>query len=531
MKIADGELRQILTYDVKIAPDMVRELVADSKQTGDSLLRTVLRSHVVDEAALAKAQAKRLGVPFIDLDSIDLKPKIVQGLPREIAAKHHVICFDQTATGIKLAMADPRDERARQAVKDYTHKTVRRYQATSRQLARAMRAYTTSAPLPLSSRDLISTILQQALANDSRDIHFEVHDQELSIKRRHGKSLVVMSTLPASRLHGLIGWCKLQIQADLDDTSRPQHGRFSISVDGLRHDVLMSTIPVIGGEKMVLRIVPSANSLPSFKDLGYSRDQAAQLKQYVRDGAGLMVIAGGNNSDTSTTLAALAAWTARQPHTDVTTIEQPVTYQIPGSNQIEVTTSLPFEEAISSAISQGPSTIVTSQLGTGRTAEQLIDFALTQHLVMSGLYATNTLSALTRIMSYPLAPALLAASLRTVVVQHRIPTLCTNCRVHFTPTGPLKTALWKQFSFSDSTQIYRTGVGCDSCDRGNTGTVMLADMVPVNPELQQLLATGADKQALLDYLDKDRAFAQELGKLASAGKISIDEAGRLTARQ
>lgn len=529
MKIADGELRQILTYDLKLPAQTVRELVADGKQTGHSLLRTALSSKLVGEEAIARAQAKRLQVPFVDLAELTIPRKTLQRLPYPIAAKYHVVCFEETPTSLKVAMADPRSEAARRALKDYSGKTIRRYQATQAGLVAASRHYHKSgAPVHFSTRDLLTTLLEQALRNDSRDLHFELHDEELLIKRRAGKRLQIMSRLPSSKLRALISWCKLQSGNDVSDSQQAQHGRFSIRLAGSMHEVLVSIVPVVDGEKMVLRLVPSVNSLPSLKALGYRTAHVEFINQLLTDGRGLMVIAGDSRADVPTTLASLTKLASGRAHTSVTSIEEPIHYRIASSTQIEVTRALPFADAVDTVIGQNPNVVVTTQLGGAATAEQLVDFALSQHLVMSGLYAPTMTTALNRLMAYPLAPALMAASLRVIVVQHQLDKLCTKCRQSFTPSGPLKKALWEQFKFDKQTTLFRQGSGCESCHKGLNGSVPAIEWLPITRELQQLLATKADRAKLTDYVQGHSNLVRELGALARKGQISIDVAtGRL----
>lgn len=531
MKIAEGELHQILIHDLKLPADAVRELVADSRQNGQSLLQTAIESDYATDTQIAQAHAKRLGVPFIDLTQTPIAAKTITRLPRQIAGRYHVVCFDETLTSIKLAMSDPRDERARQAVRDYSHKTVRRYLATEAGLAHALRAYskTTDAPLPLSTRELLATILEQALRNGSRDIHFEPQGTELLIRRRVGKRLQTMSTLPLERARSLVSWCKVQTHNDVGDTERAHHGRFSIRIDGVLHDVIMSTIPVIDGEKMVLRLIPPSHSVPSLEAIGYGPKARQDLADLITDGRGLVIIAGDKDAEVATTLASMTKITANQPHVTVTSIEQPLTYQIPNSNQIEVTHALPFADIVSTVITQSPNVIVTSQLGKAGAAEQLVDFSLSQHLVISGLHATTMSSAVTHLMKYPMAPALMAASLRLIVVQHQVDALCSTCRISFKPVGPLRKALSEQFGFDNDANLYRQGLGCHKCERGIHGSVMVAEWLPVTRELQQLLATKADQQTLTTYLEKHNNIAKQLGKLASKGIISVDEATRQVA--
>lgn len=531
MKIAEGELRQILTHDLKLTTDTVRELVADSRQSGHPLLKTALASKKVSDTQIAKAYAKRLVLPFIDLEQAPIDPKMVARLPRQIASRYQVICFDETATSIKLAMSDPRSEQARKAVRDYAGKTVRRYLATDAGLAHGMRAYPKAehTPLPLSTRELLATLLDQAWRNGSRDVHFEPQASDLLIKRRVGTRLQTMSTLPLAKYRPLIGWCKLRIGADVADTERPHHGRFSLRIGGVIHDVVVSTLPTLNGEKMVLRLVPPTDSIPGLVTIGYGARGIAALEDLIADGRGLILIAGGNNAEVPTTLASLALKATKQPNTTITTIEEPIHYQIDGATQVEVTHALPLSDIVAAVIAQNPSTLVISNLGKGAAAEQLVDFALSQHLVIGGLYATSLRSAISQLVNYPIAPALTAASLRLIVVQHQIDRLCKKCRTSFAPTGPLKKVLQEQFGFDDNARLYRKGRGCDSCHLGHDGTTLAAEWLASTHDLQQLLATGADAQTIDAYIAANSDYVQQLGKLAANGLISIDEATKRAA--
>ena len=525
MKIADGELRQILTHDLKLPAGTVRELVADSRQTGRTLLQTTLVAKTVTDLQIARAHAKRLGVPLIDLEENPAPEKTILMLPRQIAARYKVICFDKTKTSVKIAMTDPRSEQARKALRDYFGKTIRRYQATDRGLRLAMQAYikNDTSPLPLSTRELLITILEQADRNGSRDLHFEPQDNELVIKRRAGKQLRTLTTLPIKRYVGLLSWCKVQSNINPASTEQAHHGRFAVRIDGVLHTVIISTVPVVNGEKMLLRLVPPTDSIPSLAAIGYAPKDIDYIENCLKDGRGLIIVAGGNGSDVPTTLARIALTAAQLPNTTVSTIEQPIHYQIRGATQVEATHALPFSDIVSAVVTQNPSTIVAANLGNGSSVEQLVDFSLS-HLVVSGAYGLSLHSVIMQLMSYPIAPALMAASLRLIIVQHQIETLCKYCRISFVPRGPLKTALWEQFGFANETRLYRKGEGCSNCHKGHHGTTLVTEWLPNNPELQQLMATGADAKAITAYIKENSNYVHQLAKQAAKGSISIDEA-------
>ena len=531
MKIADGELRQILAHDLKLPAEMVRELVADARQSNHDLLTVVLGSGQATEAHIAKAQAKRIGVPFIDLETDPAPTQQVLSLPLQIAAKYHAICFDQTNTSVKIAMADPRDEAARKALRHYFHKTVRRYQATASGLRAGMQIYRqySDTPLPLSTRELLSTVLDQAIRNGSRDIHFEPLTDELLVKFRAGQKLQIVSRLPIKRYQPLLAWCKLHSGGSIEETQKPHHGRFDLRIQGTVHSVMVNTLPTIAGQKLMLRIVPPSQAIPDLITIGYLGDQAEELSATLADGRGLVIIAGHSSAQITTTLASLAVRASQQPHQTITTVEEPIGYLLPFATQIEVTRALPLQAVIDAAITQNPSTLITSDLGRPPATEQLVDFSLSGHLVIAGMYATDLLGVMKRLRSFPMAPALIAASLRIVAIEHRLPTLCRSCRTSFVPTGPLAKALATQFGFKNSVKLYRQGPGCSVCKNGYDNTVTVVEQLVISREFQQLLASGADEQSLKTYIDNHGSFAQELGKRAQKGIIGIDQATQLLA--
>lgn len=531
MKIADGELRQILLHDLKLSAEVVRELVADSRQSGASLLSTTTKAGAATEEQIAKAQAKRIGIPFIDLTAQKIPDKTILRLPRQIALRYKAVCFDETTTSIKVAMADPRNEQARKAIRHYAGKTVRRYQATSIGLRSAMQVYRKldTAPLPLSTRELLMSLIEQAQRNGSQDIHFEPRGSELVIKRRVGARLETMSTLPIHRYTGILSWCKVQIGSDVADTERPHHGKFALHIAGDLQDIAVHTVPVMEGEKMVLRIIPPASSVPSLQDTGYTTDEIQALTDLLTDGRGLIIVAGNATSNVANTLSALAIEASAKAHTTVSSIEEPIKYRLSAVSQMEVTHALPLEDVTAAVIAQNPHVIITSDFGKGVVAEQFVDFALSLHLVIAGMYGTKLSSVINRLRHYPMAPALLAASLRLIVVQHNLPRLCKTCRVAFKPVGPLKTVLTKQLHLADNASLYRQGAGCSNCHKGLADHIMVPEWLIVKPELQQLLASGADHQSINDYIRTHSTFAERLGKLAAKGQIAVDQAVALLA--
>jgi type IV pilus assembly protein PilB len=526
MKIADGELRQILLHDLKLSPDTVRELVADSRQSRHSLLRVALESGLTSDSEIAKAHAKRIGVPYIDLGLQTITKTAIQALPRQLAVRYQVICFDITATSVKIAMIDPRDERARKAIKDYCGKTVRRYLATKRDITKAIQnAYQMPAtPLPLSAREILATLIEQASRNGSRDIHFEPANDNLVVRRRIGTKLQTMSTLPLATYRPLIALCKTKINADVSRADQPLHGSFLAPIRGITHSITVSILPTVTGEKMVLRLTLGSESIPSLREIGYSTKQVHELHQFLSHGRGLIIIGGGHGSDLQTTLARLAAQAVLLTGVSVSTIERPIHYRIAAATQVEATHAVPYGDIIGTVIAQNPTLVVTTELGTKDSAEQLIDFSLGHHMAISGLYATSLVSTLKRLISYPVAPALLAASLKLIVVQHQIDALCPYCRVSFTPAGPLKKVLWQQFNFSGETKLFRKGSGCNHCRSSHQQTRLVIEWLPITTELQQLIATGADETSIKQYISQASNLNEELGKLAARGHISIDEA-------
>lgn len=529
MKIADGELRQLLVRDLKLPAEVVREMAADARQKGESLFKVASASRQVDERRLARAYAKRLGVPFVDLEELPIEKQSLYRLPYQIANKYRVVCFDETPTGVKVAMDDPRNEAARKAVHDYFGKTVRRYMATNRGMQRAMRMHRLSdpAPLPLSTRELVLTIIEQGLASKTTELHLEPHTNELVIMRREGRSLQIMSRLPMQRAHAIYAWLKVQAGVAVSTKDEAWQGRFDVRLKGATHTIAVNGLPALQGERLVLRIIPAATSLPSLTDIGFSAHDTELISSIITNGRGLVIVAGSHTAEVPTTLARIALDSSRQSNTSVATVEDPLSFQLPSCTQTEVSDSLSYDEAVVASIAQGPSALVVPRLGASTICDQLVDYALSQHLVVSGLYASSLESAVRSLRRQPILPALIAASLRLIIMQHQLDELCSTCRVSFVPTGPLKQVLQEQLDLASITKLYRRGPGCHSCTNGSRNTVLAYELLQPDHALQQLLATGADDREFTIYLAKRRQLAKQLGRLAHRGHISVDQATAL----
>lgn len=514
MKLADGELRHILLYDLKTDPAQVREVMADARQTKASLLSVTLKSKLADETAIAKAYAKRLEIPFVALGKQDIPKKTLTRIPWQLVEKYQVVCFDETSTSIKLAMHDPHDEQARKAIKTYVGKTVRRYLATTSELISTMRQIRKldDHPHPLTTRELLHTILSQVAKTTSRDIRFETKGEHTLVQRRHGKQLVTVATIPAARGRALLTWCKTQTS-------------FRVKLDGESWDILVSTLPLVGGEQLNLKLIPSSQHLPSFHQLGAGAPLTSAITSWLKNGRGLTIVAGGRNTD----LPALSAQILSQAThhlSSVTSTEDPLHVRLPNVQQLEVSDELSRDEALSRAIDSSANLIAIPGFTSRQSTELLVDYVLSNHAALVSMYATSAQHVFDHLQKLPVVPALLAASLRLVVVQHRVAKLCTTCRMQFDPKGPLKKALWAEFNFLSDVALYRQGTGCNKCIDGVADWLYVCEKIPVTPELQQLLASGADARNRNAMIAQLSDYRTTLAHLAARGTISIDEATR-----
>lgn len=352
---------------------------------------------------------------------------------------------------------------------------------------------------------VVNFLLNAAIQQGASDIHLEPLAQQMRVRFRVDGVLYEVASLSATQKEEYVSRIKIMSGLDITEKRRPQDGRIAFVEGSNKMDVRVSTLPVTHGEKVVLRLLEqSGQAQLSLEKLGMSQVIQHQLKKLLLRPFGMLLITGPTGSGKSTTL-----YTALQQvdatAQNILTIEDPVEYQLEGVNQVQVRPEIGFgfSEALRSFLRQDPDVMMVGEIRDIETAEMAIRASLTGHLLLSTLHTNDAPSAITRLIDMGVAPFLVAASLRMVIAQRLVRTICTSCKTPYSPTEEERLLIPE---LTNMKTYY--GKGCEACNgRGYKGRVGVFEVLEINATLEQLISQNAS-------LDVIRGVALENGYIS-----------------
>ncbi len=357
---------------------------------------------------------------------------------------------------------------------------------------------------------MVNTLLLDAIQNGASDIHFEPTESGLSIRYRVDGILQQKHTPPREYQLQILTRLKVMAKMDIAEHRLPQDGRIKLRQGGREIDFRVSTLPIVYGERIVIRILDKGNVVLGLDRIGMGERLLKTMRKLVHMPEGIVLVTGPTGSGKTTTLYS-ALSEVNDAEVNIITIEDPVEYKISGISQVNVNPriDLTFAKGLRHILRQDPDVIMIGEIRDRETAEIAIQASLTGHLVFSTLHTNDTPSALTRLADMGIEPYLLASSLLGVVAQRLVRKICPNCKTSYTPSLEER----KELNLSkEGIKLYK-GTGCSGCfGTGYKGRVALYELMPV---------TGKIKEQVLKSQD-----AEELRKVAlSQGMVSLFACG------
>ena len=364
--------------------------------------------------------------------------------------------------------------------------------------------------------NLVDQFIAQALQERATDIHVEMHDTGLVIRYRVDGLLYDAHKPPRAVYTGVISRIKIMSNMDIAERRAAQDGRFSYRKEGNEVDVRVSSIPTIHGEKIVMRLLDKTNFNFSLHDLGLSEEDYQVFTRAIRQPYGMVLLSGPTGSGKSTTLYS-SLLELRDETVNITTVEDPVEYQIAGINQVQVNArkNVTFVNALRYFLRQDPDIIMVGEIRDQETAEIAVRAALTGHLVFSTIHANDAPSTATRLLSMGVESFMTASSLNLVAAQRLVRRNCKLCREEYQPSEESMLAFGSALPAlmgSEKPRFFK-GAGCEACrGRGFSGRVAIIERMVMTPGLRQLIAENRP--------------AAEIRKLAvSEGMKTLRESG------
>jgi len=365
---------------------------------------------------------------------------------------------------------------------------------------------------------LVNLIILRALKERASDIHIEPEEHNLRVRYRVDGRLAEVMRPPKALATAILS--RLKILADLDIAERmaPQDGKFQIRYEGRSIDLRLSTLPVVGGEKAVMRILDSAGVAMDLQDMGFEERCLKDIAEASEAAHGMLLVTGPTGSGKSTTLYSCVK-TVSTPEINVVTVEDPVEYRMEGVNQVPVNPKrgLTFSGALRSILRQDPDVVLVGEIRDAETAEIAVKAALTGHLVLSTLHTNDAPSTITRLIDMGIDPFLVSSSVNCVAAQRLVRRLCPHCRIQEElPRDELLSVGFEPEEVEGLMVSRPRKEGCSRCSSGYRGRLALLETMSLGKELRRMVIEGQSAAAL-----KARALEEGMVTLRRAGLMNV----------
>lgn len=540
-----AQVVQLLVDRGLLAPERLAE-VQQQLEGGASLEQVLVERDLVEGEALAQAQAEVFGVPYVDLRERQIPREVLSVIPESTARGHLIIAYQETKDTLSVAMANVRDRQIVEFIRKKVNKPVEVALASVGAVREALAQYQQSLEAELS--DVVSeelrnvvpetegqtgadeapviritqAILKHAMVEGASDIHIEPAESQVFVRYRVDGILRDVLRLPRAMLAGIVARVKVLASLKIDEHRLPQDGRFKMETEDYKVSFRVSTLPVMDGEKVVMRLLDESGKALGLDDIGLREQPLAVLRRVMQRPHGMVLITGPTGSGKTTTLYAMMKELST-PEVNISTVEDPIEYRMERVNQTQVKPAigLTFANGLRSLVRQDPDIIMVGEIRDEETAALAVNAALTGHLVLSTLHTNSAAGALPRLRDMRVEAFLLASTLVLVAAQRLVRRLCEKCRVKQPVSEQLVADLAREFDTDLLLEalrqegVIRKGVGwtdltffapkgCRRCQDGYKGRLGIYEVLEVTPEIQALI-TPTTTSAQLEAAGRQHA--------------------------
>ena len=456
---------------------------------GGRLEDTLVQSGKISPEMLARSLAMQLGYEYIEEGSVKIDPYAVTLVPEATVRRYNAMPIRLEGNVLVVAMKDPRHVFALDDIKLITGKEIQPAVAAEETLGKLVdRFYRGGEDMDELARavleevggkqevveedsalddnalvKVVNNIIRESVLNDISDIHIEPRPDKVIIRVRKDGSLREYMTMPRATASAMAARIKIMGGLNIAERRVPQDGRVRFKDKTMEVDLRLSTLPTVYGEKSVMRILKKASSIPEIENLGFADYNFQRFEDVIHKPYGMFLITGPTGSGKSFTTFSILKRIA-VPEVNVTTVEDPVEYEIPGINQTQVNTKagLDFARALRAFLRQDPDVIMVGEIRDTETAKISVEAALTGHLLIATLHTNDAAGAVTRLAEMGIEPFNISASLLGVLAQRLVRKVCKNCKVEYTPEPDVLRRIGLPEGAIRGKTLYR-GVGCEKC--------------------------------------------------------------------
>jgi type IV pilus assembly protein PilB len=532
------------------------------------LTQLLVTMELISEEALKHALSRHTHIPEIDLKAVAIESEVIELLSENIARRHVAMPLKLNGDQLTLAISDPYDLYAIEAVEIASGYRTDLVLATESEIINAIdRHYTKSeseeAPLSdlLTSQEvdsevevepitedetkvdlaeltkdeplvirLVNTLIHEAIRLSASDIHIEPRENRISIRYRIDGILRQITSFNKSLFPKLIARIKVMSRMDISVQYRPQDGRSRVHLSSRQVDLRVSSLPTMLGEKVVIRILDKARVPKSLNDIGLLPEEVSHLRTILKIPHGAIIATGPTGSGKTSTLFAMLN-ELNSEEVNIVTVEDPIEYELDGINQVQVNErrGMTFASGLRSILRQDPDTVMVGEMRDSETAEIAFRAALTGHRVLSTLHTNTALYSISRLIDMGVQPYLIASALIAVIAQRLVRRICNSCKESYKPD---KDELSKKFGLQPDyipNELFR-GKGCQTCDfTGYKGRVGVFEIVEINDQLRELIGNRADSYELFRAARSSgmKTLAEDALRKLFIGLTTVEEVERM----
>jgi type IV pilus assembly protein PilB len=601
MRASDALVESLLKQSGLFNADQLKKLHEQATAEKKTLQDLVVQSSKISEAELTKLYAREIDVPFAEFVAPNLSRDILKLIPERVARQYGAVAFDVDNDGvIFVALEDPDDIQTINFLQKQLGKPIRVHIAPSGVIQQALDQYgdnnvgtELAKVIPVEDKEAadeevdeqdvtedspiaqtVNLIIDYGIKNRASDVHIEPRENVVIVRYRVDGVLREANKLPRKLLGALVSRIKILANLKIDEHRAPQDGRFKISINNHVYALRVSTLPVVDGEKVVMRILDESSKADTLEELGYWGESLARVKQAIVQPHGMVLVTGPTGSGKSTSLFSVLS-ELNNATVNISTVEDPVEYRIVGVNQTQVNpvAGMTFSSGLRALLRQDPNIIMVGEIRDGETADLAVQAALTGHLVFSTLHTNNAATCLPRLLDMGVEPFLIASTVRVAIGQRLVRRLCPDCREEYTPDETVINQIKAAFTLDSAAafahlnelekQALAAGIGakdagkhptsgmgtngktitklwkahedgCNTCNHsGYRGRMGVYEVLSNNFAIQKLIMANATSEDLEAQAVRDGMVTMQMDGLTKAlrGQTTIEEIMRVTSTE
>jgi len=562
---------------------IIDDAFAKSKKDNLNIFNTLADKKIVGEEKLTKIRADFLRIPYIKLKDEVISNEILGEIPEKAALFYKLIPFEKNEETVKVAMINPNNIEALDALKfiSIRHKikteiylisksgfygAAKQYKKVDDELKNVLKnvdwqitdkksdsekkrgnkdikKLTGEAPVS----KIVNIILTHAIEGKASDIHIEPNENELRVRYRLDGVLHNSLVLPKKIAPAVVSRIKILADLKIDETRKPQDGRFRFSVSKEHNlnksvDLRVSTFPTVNGEKVVMRILDTSSDINTLKNLGIWKKGLRLINENINKPFGIILVTGPTGSGKSTTLYAMMKILNKEG-VNVVTLEDPVEYFMVGINQSQVRPEIgyTFSSGLRSILRQDPDIIMVGEIRDKETAELATHAALTGHLVLSTLHTNNAIGVIPRLIDMGVEPFLISSSLNIAIAQRLVKKICSYCKEEIAVSLSMEKIIRKELEsipddqkndidVKNDIKLFH-GKGCKECNQsGFSGRIGVYEVLLMTPELEATMSSNISDNEITKEAKKQGMITMKQDGIMKAlsGITTIEEVLRIT---